>query len=1063
MALLPLSLFPQSGNRIIVVISPSDFGEGRAESTLPFDSDGNRRATVLKALDATGGFKAEHFLGVGEQDWMVQEGLLAEDRRAFRPDMQARIGHALYQTLFPPGSQVEAVLRVALASVEKSRTQLHIQLIIPPEEVQLAAYPWELAHDARGFLSLRHIAFSRYLAWGAVPPDLASMGRVNVLLISSPAFDSARGLHPLPFQERQAIRRGLEAARRDGFIHLDELREVTLDALRVYLSEQRGMAAPHVLHFDGHGYFGRRCNNVLPSWLPCHQIHPANAVSCITCGALLPEPQGYLVFAREAAVPDYVSATEMGALLQHYSNVALVVLSACRSSVALRDDSVFNGIAQRLTYHQIPAVVAMQYQVTADAAMRFAERFYHAIGKRDALVLAMSRGREAMGAESNQWYRPVLYLRWRSNATNDDGQLFAPTPESSANQPLSSSAPVPPRPRQLRRDVDNFTGREDELGRLTTLLGDAAHNLASTTVVCAISGMAGVGKSALAIHAAHSVSERGFFPDAQLYADLRGDTGEPVEPVAVLTQFLRALDVDVKSEGVVLQDLASQYRTLLATTYKRTLLLLDNAHDAQQVEYLLPGHPGCAVVITSRQRFDSLGGEPFPLEGLDTDKAIELLGRLEGTSRVMDDRGMAKQIVDLCARLPLALRIAGKTLARKQHWSLDYYVTRLTDQRLELLELDHLAVRTSFMLSYQDLDRFDASLFRLLGLLSGVYVSPDVVAALLDCASTVAEDALERLVDMQLLQPLGERQYRFHELMFLFARWRLDTDEPSSNQHATLTRVAHWYFQVASDMDGLLKPEPRRRQALVRVEQTGQPLEEVEHALLRGALAWFEVEYENLVAVLKGAYHRKAWDEVWKLAASMVNFFGLRTLWAEWEETHELAVEAARKSGNRQGLGLSLLHLGNIYGKRSRRDKAITAYEECLRVKQETGDVHGMALALNNLATVYTAQDQWDKAIRLHRMSIRILRSLNKRYDEAQTFLSLGKAYYIRGNRDKAISAYRDSLDIMTALGDRHGMSQVLNQLANIYEERDDFDHAINSSFRSQHGSKGTPLVECGC
>jgi CHASE2 domain-containing sensor protein len=250
--------------------------------------------------------------------------------------------------------------------------------------------------------------------------------------VSSGAFDIEQGLKKLSKQEQEAVRQGLEKAQAKGYIQLTELEYSTIRYLRAYLTEHRGDEAPHVLHFDGHGLFGKRCPNE-----QCRAIHKGIKVErCRLCGTELRDAQGYLAFESEDGKPDYVSAEELGALLQTTSfgdglsqsqSITLAVLSACQSGMSVIGDSVFNGTAQNLISHRVPAVVGMQYSVTVDGAAKFAEQFYRSLGQKNSLAIAVSQGREAMGSSSQQWFRPVLYLRWRAN---EGGQLFARLPQT---------------------------------------------------------------------------------------------------------------------------------------------------------------------------------------------------------------------------------------------------------------------------------------------------------------------------------------------------------------------------------------------------------------------------------------------------------------------------------------------------------------------------------------------------------------------------------------------------------------------------------------------------------
>jgi|GEM_PF-2493886 len=345
---------------------------------------------------------------------------------------------------------------------------------------------------------------------------------------------------------------------------------------------------------------------------------------------------------------------------------------------------------------------------------------------------------------------------------------------------------------QLRPDIIDFTGRHEQLAQVTSLLEKATEAEATAVVISAVAGMPGVGKSALATHVAHRLKDH--FPDAQLYVNLRGADGQPLDPFNVLARFLRALGVEDEFIPESLQERASLYRSRLAD--RQALVLLDNAHDEAQLRPLLPGSPSCAVLVTSRRRLSALeGATVIDLKVMPYDEALELLGRLAGTERVQSDLERARKIVSLCGRLPLAIRIAGGKLRDRPHWNLEDYASRLDDerQRLGQLQLGDLNVRASFALSYQDLILDDARLFRLLAVAGDVF-SAEMAAGVLGVELNAAWEALERLVDLQLLEPAGDERYRFHDLMRLFAQERLEQEESPEEQQAARSRAERWYL-----------------------------------------------------------------------------------------------------------------------------------------------------------------------------------------------------------------------------------------------------------------------------
>lgn len=433
MELLELYLSPlDDPARFRVIVTQSPAGEGESESSLPFlDADRDWRATIIRSLELSN-FAPQYFPAEGEREWMASSAILGSDRSSFHHRYLANIGRLLYRSLFPQDSAVEKLLQQSIAFAESKSSKLVVRLKFEEDAAKrspLTDYPWELLHGER-FLCHHQVEFSRYIAYKAVPPNLPTTDKLNVLLVSSAASDSELNLNPLSGKEQKAIRKGLKVASDRGDIALEQLQEPTFAELRTYLAERPGDKAPHVLHFDGHGFYGKRCQQ-------CGAMNKGTKPPrCRKCNAELPPPRGYLVFEDEDGGADYIGAEDLGTLLQQSGlsdgatqgrGVVLVVLSACQSGMAIAGESIFNGAAQNLIAHRVPAVVAMQYSVEVSSATKFAEQFYRSLGQKNSLTVAMSQARAAMGVEGNQWYRPVLYLRWRDN---DGGQLFFTQPRT---------------------------------------------------------------------------------------------------------------------------------------------------------------------------------------------------------------------------------------------------------------------------------------------------------------------------------------------------------------------------------------------------------------------------------------------------------------------------------------------------------------------------------------------------------------------------------------------------------------------------------------------------------
>lgn len=374
----------------------------------------------------------------------------------------------------------------------------------------------------------------------------------------------------------------------------------------------------------------------------------------------------------------------------------------------------------------------------------------------------------------------------------------AGAPYAEADEQTRSPNGILPVPHQLPADIADFSGRHSEIEQVCELLSTGP-----APRIVAVNGLAGVGKTTLAVHAAHLLWER--FPHGQLYVDLRGVQPKPRQQGEVLAQFLLSLGVDSAAIPAGLDERAALYRSLLDG--RQILVLLDNAAEEAQVRPLLAGGTGCAHLITSRRRLVGLAGaRTVALDVLARDEALTLLGHIVGTERIAGHAD-AEWIGTACGGLPLAIRIVGTRFASRPHWTPTMLAQLLDDERERLDELSagDLDVRASFELSYQLLDDDHRRAFRLLGLLNTPDFPAWVLAVLLSIGTSgdgaAAESAvrragrvLEQLVDAQLLQVArvdraGQTRYRFHDLLRLYAQERVAADEPADDRRVEVLRA----------------------------------------------------------------------------------------------------------------------------------------------------------------------------------------------------------------------------------------------------------------------------------
>ncbi|UNO38550.1 BTAD domain-containing putative transcriptional regulator [Streptomyces sp. MST-110588] len=409
----------------------------------------------------------------------------------------------------------------------------------------------------------------------------------------------------------------------------------------------------------------------------------------------------------------------------------------------------------------------------------------HRSGRTAEALAAHEHTRRTLADECGLEPGPELTALLR-RITAEQARPAAPEPERA---PGTARGPSSPAPAQLPGDIADFTGRGREVAELCALL-DAPEGSAATVV--AVSGIGGVGKSALAVHAAHQV--RTHFPQGQLYADLRGPDGQPVDPATALGSFLRALGVPDTDVPEGLAERAGLFRTRIAD--RRLLILLDNARDAGQIRPFLPGTASCAVLVTSATKLAGLpAARLLHLDVMCPEEAGALLRRVVGEERADAEPEATARLASTCGWLPLALRIAAARLVTRPSWTLSYLAERLSDQERRQAELRvaDLAVETAFQREYGRLDDQQKRTFRLLSLADAPDITSAVAAVALDRPQEDVEALCESLVDASLLESPAPGRYRFHDLLRSFARGCARAEEKSVTRAEVRRRLVRSY------------------------------------------------------------------------------------------------------------------------------------------------------------------------------------------------------------------------------------------------------------------------------
>ncbi|MFF5768173.1 ATP-binding protein [Streptomyces tanashiensis] len=544
------------------------------------------------------------------------------------------------------------------------------------------------------------------------------------------------------------------------------------------------------------------------------------------------------------------------------------------------------------------------------------------------------------------------------------------------------------------RSVGDFTGREQQLA----LLREAAQRARTGGEVSAwvVSGPPGCGKTTLALKAAADLAEE--FPDGRFVVDLHGVDG-PVDTGEALVKLLKALGVsDRRLAQEDEQGRAGLLRALLGD--RRCLVVLDNARDEGQVRALLPAGGRSLVLVTSRRPLTGLEDvDRLALSEMAQDEAVELLRRILGEERADAEAGAVVRVVELCGRLPLALRVAGNWLTVRSGWTVGHLVRRLADEerRLGALAAGDVRVEAAFELSYRQLTAQAARMLRLLSLVPGPDMTAAYGAALTGTGVFDAEDVMEELVEAGLLQAAFTGRYQLHDLLRLFARARLSREEEPAEREEADDRLRTWLLETAVVAGRWYKPKygapPSTWRGLV-------PLESAEEGR-----AWLQSEAPSWLAALRSAAHRGEHARVVETASAMEWFCDLWVHWGHWPEVFRLAGEAATALDDPYMCAFHLnCHSWSLTNCERRYGEAIERAEEALEHARRAQDVHQQVSALVHAASAYRLlgdvpmvadrsaaavdlseraghQEVWPQAMRLYGSSLRLL----GRADEALT------------------------------------------------------------------------------
>jgi tetratricopeptide (TPR) repeat protein/transcriptional regulator with XRE-family HTH domain len=583
--------------------------------------------------------------------------------------------------------------------------------------------------------------------------------------------------------------------------------------------------------------------------------------------------------------------------------------------------------------------------------------------------------------------------------------------------------------RTLPRDIASFTGREPEIESILTAVTGAG----GVVDICAISGMAGIGKTALAVHAARQLADE--FPDGQVFLQLHGHTPghQPVDPADALASLLQASGVPAQSIPDGLEPRAWLWRDQLAG--RRMLLVLDNAASSGQVAPLLPGDGECVVLVTSRRHLGDLPGAVTPvlLDVLPPARAAKMFTRL--APRAAGRPGEVAEVAELAGYLPLAISLLARLFARHRSWTL---ADLAAETRASLLTLaaEHENVAAAFEMSYRHLAPARQRFFCLLGLHPGTAIEAYAAAALAGTSLTGAAGLLDALHGEGLLTETGRRRYGMHDLLRRYAR---DHAAGLSGSEQAAERLLDYYQHTAARADALIAfhTQPGPPPAIPAGLLAAPDLDDGDQAL-----AWARAERASLLACLDDATRTGQHARVIALTAGIAGLLRRDGPFGDAVTRHIAAGQAASHLGDRLGQANALTHLGSVRRRMGDYPGAAQAAEQALEIYRDPGDRLGQANAHLYLGATRWRMGDYPGAAQAAEQALETYRDLGDRHGQANALFYLGGTLQMTGDYPGAVQVLEQALDIYRDLGDRFGQGDALLYLGIVRRRTGDYPGA---------------------
>jgi DNA-binding SARP family transcriptional activator/tetratricopeptide (TPR) repeat protein len=733
-------------------------------------------------------------------------------------------------------------------------------------------------------------------------------------------------------------------------------------------------------------------------------------------GVIVTRPPGYLI----TVSPDALDLARYEQLTASASRAAaeqrpLDAVHDLREALALWRGPALDGLqgevmraaAAKLNESRIAAyqeclalelLLGRDHEIIAELTELVAE---HPLDERfrGQLMLALYRaGRQADALEVLRAGREILRNELGLDPGDDlrrlerailtrDAQLDAPGPQHPAR--LSSKAGATLIPRQLPRTIADFAGREEILAEVSRVVtGADTSGIAPDVPVVVLTGRGGMGKTALAVRAAHLVSSH--FPDGQLYLQLRPDMRHTSE--SLLEQLLRSVGVHPDTVPRDLEGRAAMYRSLLAG--RHVLIVIDGAFSTDHIVPFLPGTQGCAAIVTSTQLITGLEGvHQFHIGSLDDQSAQSLLEALVGATRVKAEPDAVRELVQLCEGIPLALRVVAGKLGVRPHWRIAHMLVQLRDEtrRLDELDLDGASVRATLALAYETLGEPARRLLRRLTLLETADFASWVGAPLLGAGIADAEDLLQQLVASHLVEAsLSEDdcvRFHLHDLVRIYAAERLAAAESTADRLGSMRRLLScWLFITTTAHRRIYGGDF----AVLHGAAEQWPLPAQSLPLLQNPIDWFRTERNSLVTAIFQAAQLGMDELCWDLATTSATLFESGLYRDDWRDSHAAALEITRHARNRRGEAALLYSLGTLEVG-TRVTTASHYFEQALKIFDEIDDGQGRAMVRSGLALVNSLEGNYDTALADYRLAIAGFRDVGDLASEGYTLKTMAQ------------------------------------------------------------------------